>query len=273
MLKNSHWRCHCRMGVYISVVSHSHCDMIKELNCLGPLSHYFKVIVKSNKPSDDFSLLCENSNFHWLDERYLNGFGYNNNLVFNYCREELGMTGNDYFVVLNPDVRVSASALQSLIESMSKYDLKLSTINLYRDESFLEYDNSIRAFPSLGDFLASFLGFGNSTIIDKRKCIGITKVDWAAGSFLAFKSSHYEKLSGFDENYFMYCEDIDICYRSKKLNVSVNYHSDIAAVHFAKHANRNFFSKHFYWHVRSVFRFLLSKIDLTKQRSCIKQQR
>ncbi len=40
-------------------------------------------------------------------------------------------------------------------------------------------------------------------------------MEWVAGSFIAFKSSSYRKVQGFDENYFMYCEDIDICYRAK----------------------------------------------------------
>ena len=45
----------------------------------------------------------------------------------------------------------------------------------------------------------------------------VLAVDWAAGSFLLFKASLFRKLGGFDPGYFMYCEDIDICWRAQKL--------------------------------------------------------
>ncbi|EGR3506856.1 glycosyl transferase family 2, partial [Vibrio parahaemolyticus] len=76
--------------------------------------------------------------------------------------------------------------------------------------------------------------------------------------FIAIKAIHYKKLNGFDENYFMYCEDIDLCYRSKQEGESVLYLPNISAIHFAAHNNRKLLSKHFYWHLKSVFRFLIT---------------
>lgn len=124
-------------------------------------------------------------------------------------------------------------------------------------------------FPSLKHFIKSFLGLGNSSIVDKSKIIEPCHIDWAAGSFLAIQSCHYLKLGGFDEKYFMYCEDIDICYRSFLMNIPVKYYPAIHAIHLAKHANRKIFSKHFYWHFSSAIRFLLTKKNLTKMKSSI----
>jgi GT2 family glycosyltransferase len=67
----------------------------------------------------------------------------------------------------------------------------------------------------------------------------------------------YRALKGFDEGYFMYCEDIDICYRAKQLATDILYFQDIKAVHLAQHSNRRVFSKHFFWHLKSIARFLL----------------
>jgi hypothetical protein len=90
-------------------------------------------------------------------------------------------------------------------------------------------------------------------------------VDWAAGSFLLFRSGMYTELNGFDTSYFMYCEDIDICWRAKvKVKSPVVYLPHIKALHYAKHANRNVFSKHFYWHVKGVLRFLAKKNGLIR---------
>jgi hypothetical protein len=259
------------MNVYISVISHGHSELINELSCLSDLSNHFKVVVKSNKPNDCFRQLALNPNFHWLDNRYGCGFGHNNNIVFEYCQSELSMSDNDVFIVLNPDVIITVDSVKRLLSEMYNKEIKISAINLFKNKELTEFDNSIRHFPSLKQFVKSFLGLGNCSIIDKNKLTMLCSIDWAAGSFLAFKALHYKILGGFDEKYFMYCEDIDLCYRSNKIKVPVTYHPNIVAIHLAQHANRKIFSRHFYWHVSSVFRFLLSKLGMTKPSSSMKK--
>lgn len=259
------------MKVFFSVVSHGHSELIHKLGCLTNLVNDFEVVVKSNKPDDEFSVLNDSRNFHWIDEQHFCGFGHNNNIVFDYCCSELGMKEDDYFIVLNPDVIVSSTEIDLLIRKMIVNGSKLAAINLYKDYERTIFDDSIRKFPSFMQFVKSFLGLGNSAVIDKNIIRVNRSVDWAAGSFLGFKVSHYAALSGFDEKYFMYCEDIDICYRSYLLDERVLYFPEIKAVHLAKHANRKLFSKHFYWHVTSVTRFLLTKAGLTKPKSSLSQ--
>ncbi|MDO6499524.1 glycosyltransferase family 2 protein [Photobacterium sanguinicancri] len=257
------------MAVFISVVSHGHASLVESLGTLKRLINSFNVIVKSNKPGDDFSVLNESQNFHWLDCEYFCGFGENNNIVFKYCQTELSMKDDDIFIALNPDVDINETAIVSLIELMSQNHSAICTINLYKDTNLSEFDNSIRRFPSFTQFIKSFLGFGNTSIIDKSAISKPCKVDWAAGSFLAFGAYHYQTLGGFDERYFMYCEDIDICWRSKELGMKVDYFPNIKAQHLAKHENRKLLSKHFYWHVTSVMKFLLKKLGLGHARSRI----
>lgn len=257
------------MNVYISVISHGHGELIKKLKCLNDLSGIFNVIIKSNI-DEDIGSYCKESNIHYINESYNMGFGSNNNTVFNFCKNKLRMNSDDYFIVLNPDVLISSESVTKLINNMQDSDKKIAGINLYKDKDFTIYDNSVRSFPNLIQFFLSFLGFGNDTCLDKSIIDSVVEVDWVAGSFIAFKSEHYEKLRGFDENYFMYCEDIDICYRSSKKGHKVTYYPNIKALHLAKHENRKIFSKHFVWHVRSVFRFIFSKMNITTQYSSIK---
>lgn len=257
------------MTIYISIISHGHSGLINQLSCLPLLSSGFKIVIKSNKSKDVFDDWINESNFSWIDDSYGLGFGHNNNVVFEYCRSKLGMSADDYFVVLNPDVVIESEKVEMLIKCMEIGGIKLSSINLFKDADNIVYDNNIRRFPTFVQFLKSFMGFGNSAVIDKNKVTSQLSVDWAAGSFLAFKVSHYAELNGFDENYFMYCEDIDICYRSYLIGERVTYFPEIKALHLAKHANRKIFSRHFYWHLKSVLRFLFTKVGLTKSRSSI----
>ncbi|EKO3496537.1 glycosyltransferase family 2 protein [Vibrio fluvialis] len=257
------------MTVYISVVSHGHSDLINKIECLTSLVKNFKVVVKSNKDGDDFVELIGRENFYWINNSYGLGFGENNNVIFDFCINELKMNDDDYFVVLNPDVLISPVSLSHLLSQVQSLGVKIAAINLFKDCEYSIYDMSIRHFPSLLNFTKSFLGLGNNSIIDKSEIIKPTPVDWAAGSFLLFSASHYKELGGFDEKYFMYCEDIDICFRSQKIGHNTIYFPNIKAIHLAKHANRKLFSKHFYWHVKSVIRFLFTTLGLTRSTSRI----
>lgn len=247
------------MRVYISVVSHGHSALINKLCCLEKLCNEFTVVVKSNIEGDDFASLSEKNNFYWINERFGKGFGENNNIVYDYCSRNLGMGLNDYFIVLNPDVLVESSTLSDLVSEMMSCNVDFSAINLFKDKDFQVFDNSIRRFPSLKQFISSFIGLGNSSVINKSDINRTVEVEWAAGSFLGFSSEHYLSLGGFDEKYFMYCEDIDICYRSYLLGKPLMYFPKFRAVHLGKHQNRKILSRHFIWHLTSAVRFLMSK--------------
>ncbi|MCD9529100.1 glycosyltransferase family 2 protein [Photobacterium carnosum] len=257
------------MKIFISVISHGHDILINKLGCLQLLSNDFDVIIKSNKQGDRFDELASCKKLHWIDSDYGLGFGHNNNVIFSYCINNLDMKDDDLFIVFNPDVSMNINDMYELASLMKKDNTKLSCINLFKDDKFSIYDNSVRKFPKFMQFIKSFLGGNNNSILDKNKIHEPMNVDWAAGSFLAFSVKRYKELQGFDEKYFMYCEDIDICYRSHQQGCPVVYYPQVKALHYAKHENRKLFSKHLYWHISSVFRFLLTKKGLTKPSSSL----
>ena len=244
--------------VYISVVSHCHADIIKSINCLPSLASKFVVILKSNR-AEDLSSYCVDNNIFYLPPIHEMGFGENNNYIFKYAISSLGMTDNDIFIVMNPDVNITESQVTLLMESMVLDGVSFATINLYRDSNMTIHDYSVRKFPNFFDFFSSFIGLKNNTKIIKENIVSPCFVDWAAGSFLAFRVASYKSVFGFDPKYFMYCEDIDICYRLGLINVLLVYYPHIKAIHHAQHKNKNLFSKHFFWHIRSVFIFLFTR--------------
>ena len=257
------------MKVFISVVSHGHEKLILGLNCLEKLSQndQFEVVIKNNTPlkSDALNDLASKNNIHLLDESYGLGFGENNNYVFNWCCENLNLKSTDWFLVLNPDVLVDSASIVELVQAAQQSNIELATINLYKDHEHTVYDNCVRKFPTLVDFMSAYVGLGKKTSLEKKKILKKQRVDWAAGSFLLFKSSLYHDLAGFDPNYFMYCEDIDICWRAQQLEgKSLVFYPEIKAIHFAEHANRTLFSKHFIWHVKSMIRYLLITYKMKK---------
>ncbi|EGW82559.1 glycosyltransferase [Escherichia coli STEC_94C] len=247
------------MRVFISVVSHGHGELIESLRCLEKLSEKFSVVLKDNKNESNLKEYCKHNNIIYLSSDIPKGFGENNNIIFNYCISELKMQSDDIFIIMNPDVIVEENELIKLKNKMICENIEFATINLYKDRDYKIYDPSIRNYPGILDFVSGYLGFSNKTIINKSSINSNTTVAWAAGSFLALKSYIYKEVGGFDIRYFMYCEDIDICMRINSYGYKLVYIPTIKAIHIARHNNRRFLSKHFYWHLRSALIYLSEK--------------
>ncbi|MCS5449771.1 glycosyltransferase family 2 protein [Enterobacter huaxiensis] len=248
------------MHVNISVVSHGHFELIQQLGCIDSLAKkdWIDICIVDNVGEKGFKSWCSERNIFYIGNEVRLGFGENNNLAYKKFIEEKTINlQKDYFLVLNPDVVIDLVQLQNLLDTVISNSIEFSCINLYKDKEHDTYDNSVRKYPTLCDFLSSFILSKNKTIIDKSTIIEHREVDWASGSFLLFDVALYSALNGFDENYFMYCEDIDICLRANYMhNCKLMYLPEIHALHLAAHENRKLFSKHFIWHVKSMFRYL-----------------
>lgn len=251
------------MKVVIAVISHGHEDIIRNLNCLEKLSleESFEVIIKNNKGDSEggyLQHLANNSNITVIDEVPGLGFGANNNFIFNWAKRNLSLTDEDWFLCLNPDVSIEATTIKEAVIFGSKSEQPLMTINLLKDVDRSISDYNIRNFPRLFDFVLGFLGKNNKSKVDKSRIDSPTYVDWAAGSFLLFKVGLYRQINGFDEAYFMYCEDIDICLRARiKNQVKVMYLPSLTALHTVGHENRKLLSRHFIWFLTSMMRYLV----------------
>ena len=245
------------MNIFISIVSHNNWHMIKdnhELLRINQLDNV-KVCIKDNSGEAELMTFCRDNHIEYISEAKGLGFGANNNYIFNYVLENFTPNKNDIFLLLNPDVYVSLEQFYSLSNELSVFAQQAFTVDLFKDYNFTVRDPFIRRFPRAFDFFSSFVLKKNNTIIDREK-FNNQSIDWCAGSFMGFSIETYLKLKGFDEGYFMYCEDIDLCFRANKLGVKLKYYENIKAVHLAQHSNRRFMSKSFRWHLKSIFRYL-----------------
>lgn len=243
--------------IHIIVVSHHHdryvIPLINKLQNQQPQStDCFRLYIKDNVNSANLHDYCEKHGVIYFSSNEQSGFSKNNNLAVNSIVSNFEVNDDDYFLILNPDVLVDGEKIVKLsgILKIKAYDL--FTVDLFKDEKLSVRDPAVRKFPKLIDFFTSyFLGY-NKSIIDRENIHTHQEVDWCAGSFLGIKSSVYKEINGFDENFFMYCEDIDICFRAKKKGFKLIYIPEIKVVHFSQNDNRSFFSKNFIWHLRSI---------------------
>ena len=242
--------------LYISVINHSHDSIIIKNPTLKKLASVHVVIIKSNTPAGaELKNYCKAGNIILLESAGKKGFGANNNEIFSYSKNELGMKNDDLFLVLNPDIVISVTSIDDLIRGINTKNIDIASINLFKDSEYQIYDNSIRHYPNVLSPIRSLFGLKRNDLYDKATITTPTRIEWASGSFLLFKVDTYKKLNGFDEKYFMYFEDADICTRANKEGLNVYFFPSIKGIHYASHQNRLLFSRHFFWYLLSSVKY------------------
>ncbi|MBI3285127.1 MAG: glycosyltransferase family 2 protein [Burkholderiales bacterium] len=245
--------------IHIAIVSHGHENLLITggLGGLLEADAQLKVWLKDNKPSVALKQFCAQHAVAYTDASPGLGFGDNNNFLFEQIGREAGFQAGDSFIVMNPDIATDAATLRQLVRQMRQDAFPLATLNLYRDAGYRQADTNIRRFPDLWTPLRALRDRSLTRPYDKAALVEACHVDWASGALLAFDAAHYQALQGFDPHYFMYFEDVDLCYRSRQLlGKGVRYYPQLRAIHAAARQNRQLGSRHASWFFRSFLTFL-----------------
>jgi hypothetical protein len=81
--------------------------------------------------------------------------------------------------------------------------------------------------------------------------------DWLAGMCLVMNSEAFGSVGGFDERYFLYCEDTDLCLRLQLAGWRLRHVPNVRVVHDARRASHRAL-RPFLWHVTSLLRLWTS---------------
>jgi N-acetylglucosaminyl-diphospho-decaprenol L-rhamnosyltransferase len=139
-------------------------------------------------------------------------------------------TSTPFVLVMNPDLVVEPGANKALVEALER-DLRLAVVGPRIDTPDGQVYPSARRFPDLLEAAGhGFLGFvwpGNPYSRRYRMLDWDhdrpADVDWVAGTYLAVRRAAWDQLGGFDERYFMYLEDVDLCWRMWRAGWRVGY--------------------------------------------------
>jgi N-acetylglucosaminyl-diphospho-decaprenol L-rhamnosyltransferase len=223
--------------ITVSIVSHGQLPLIKPLlEQLDRYSHAVvdKVILTINIPEHD---VLEDAPWRFAVERIDNnapmGFGANHNQAFARCK-------SPWFLVLNPDIRFDSDVLDPLVAQAAPRSGLLTPRILEPGKPAPEQH---RAIITPHEILA-------------RKRPGYIRPavpHWIPGLFMLFRSEAYREIGGFDERFFMYGEDFDICARTQLAGWTLQVAEDLLALHDARRASRTD-TRHLYWHVTSLLK-------------------
>jgi GT2 family glycosyltransferase len=236
--------------VSVSVVSHGQGELAGQLvedidrNCATPV----ELILTENIPGAPGPKHSSVYPTQHLANEKPKGFGANHNAAFGHCRAP-------FFCVLNPDVRMRRDPFPELTSVLSDAGVGVAGPLIRNPAGGVE--DSARRFPTLASLAAKLLSRGQRGP-DYRTDDGPMKVDWIAGMCMLFRSETFRALGGFDERYFLYYEDVDLCRRAARRGLAVVYDPGAELIHDARRASRRNprLALH---HARSIARYLFSK--------------
>ena len=148
------------------------------------------------------------------------------------CNQGAKVAKYDHYIFLNPDTVLEKNCLvklKSIIDNYPDSILSISQIDSRGNKKF-PYGHflSIKTFNGTSRFIFRFLNCENRLKDNKKPWI---ETDWVSGSFLCISRKNFNNLNGWDEDYWMYYEDMDLCKRAKNIGLKVILINSISCTH------------------------------------------
>ena len=158
------------------------------------------------------------------------GFAAANNIAIRRTRGR-------YVLALNPDTRLSPGALDNLLRLMDgRPELGMCGCRLVREDGSFDHASK-RSFPTIAGALGHFLWVGRRGPAPQRlaqyRAPGVEggPVDAVNGAFMLMRRAALDEVGLFDEGYWMYMEDLDLCYRFREAGWTTWYEPSITVTH------------------------------------------
>ncbi|MEO6941247.1 MAG: glycosyltransferase [Candidatus Kapaibacterium sp.] len=201
-----------------------------------------EIIVVDNASADDSARMVREEfpsvKLYALAENL--GFGRANNLGMKHA-------SGDYFLILNPDTIVGEDTLRVMVDFMRSHsNVGLAGCKLLNGDGTFQL-SCRRGFPTPWASFTKLFGlsrfFPNSRLFARYNLTYLPidetyEVDALGGAFMTMSRAAYNATGGFDEHYFMYGEDIDLCFQVKKQGFKVYYVPTTATIHFKGESTR-----------------------------------
>lgn len=199
----------------VIIVNYNTAELLKQ--CLASISDEkvnMEIIVVDNASTDNSAQVVRSQFNHvhlYVNDMNL-GFGKANNLG-------IKMASGRYLLLLNPDTKVVPGAFESMVRYMDLHP----AIGL-AGAKILNPDNSLQ--PSIEHRYPGQQRTKNE--------IGALPGDiaWVLGACMIARSDSIKSISGFDEDFFLYAEEIDLCLRVRKNGWKIGYVPEAAIIHW-----------------------------------------
>lgn len=186
-----------------------------------------EIIVVDNYSSDDSCAMVKSGfpNVRLIENEVNYGFSKGNN-------QGVAIANGEFICILNPDTVIPENTFDQLLSFAEQHDdLGILGCRLI-DGSGTFLPESKRNVPMPWVASKKLLGLSDAYYANQIGELEIGQVPILVGAFMLMKKSIFNRVGGFDEDYFMYGEDIDLSYRILKLGFQNFYKGTVSVVHF-----------------------------------------
>ncbi|SHK04198.1 glycosyltransferase family 2 protein [Epilithonimonas mollis] len=264
------------MKLSVIIVHYQVKDLLK--NCILSIKKYlqdvdYEVVVIDNHSPDAAwkSLISDFPDVRFIELDHNSGFSKANNIGVKHAK-------GDYVYILNPDTEIEGNYFGEILDFADRQkNFGALGLRMHNMEG-LFLPESKRSVPALvNSFEKLFTRLSNNSKTYYRNDIGefdIAEVEIMTGANLLMKKAVYEEVGGFDERYFMYGEDIDLCYTILRKGYRNFYYGKYSILHYKGEStvkdqlylDRFFGAMHIfidkYYRDQKPFQYLLMKIGL-----------
>lgn len=248
-----------KISIITVTMNHLHLlkQMLDSLFYKYPPKVSFELIIVDNCSTDNTKEYITKNfpDINYIENDYIAGFAENNN-------KGVKLAKGEYILILNPDIIILENSIDKLYNYLSNND-KVGIVAPQLLNTDLSIQHSMRKFITPSILIARLSTKGKDNSKNKKvkeylmSNINITKpteVDWCMGAALLFRKTFYDELNGFDENFFLYVEDMDICHRCWKTGKSVVYIPESQMIHAHQRSSRKL-NKKTIMHIKSMIYF------------------
>ncbi|MGA9212559.1 glycosyltransferase family 2 protein [Kaistella sp.] len=222
------------MNLSIIIVNYNVTELLRK--CLSSIHRFVQdveyevIVIDNNSPDSSWKdLATEFPQFKFIASEKNEGFAIANNKAI---KEAVG----EYILLLNPDTEFEAYDMKGIFDfAESKENFGCLGLRMHDAKGgFLP--ESKRSVPDMfNSFEKLFTNFKKNTSKSYyRNDIGeyeVAEVEVITGAFLLMKKSLYEEIGGLDEKYFMYGEDIDLCFTLLRKKYKNWYYGKASILH------------------------------------------
>jgi GT2 family glycosyltransferase len=218
--------------VHAVIVSYRSAETLR--GCVEPLAampHVAVTVVDNDSPDDSVATIAD-LGVDIVRSRHNGGFSYG-------CNLGAGRGDAPFLLLLTPDARMEPAALQALVDALEADDTAgIVGPRLVEDDGELAF--SLRRFPRNRSTFAQALflhrvwplaEWTDELVRDESVYARDGAVEWLSGACMLMRRELFDALGGFDERFFLYCEDMDLCRRVWNSGHSVRYVAGAAVRH------------------------------------------
>lgn len=214
-----------------------------------------KLFLIDNSPTNDIKNQFQHDDIEYIFNNANLGFSKAHNVVLNKIEKTSG-----FHLVLNPDVEFNPDVIPKLIiELQSNEEVAMIAPKTIFPDRKLQY--TCRKYPSFYELIFRKLGwFKKYTQRKEYRDKNLDETfypDFIHGCFMLFRTDDFVKMGGFDERYFLYMEDVDICRKIDQIGDKRKlYYPEVEITHILKKgSSKN--PKLFFIHLTSSIKYFL----------------